>query len=55
LVTGNAVLYVTGDIKFTGSDSITINPGGSLTIYAAGANAQFNVINSSNPSATSFI
>jgi hypothetical protein len=55
LVTGNAVLYVTDQIKFTGSAGITINPGGSLTIYNTGASALFNTIDSSNPSATSFI
>ena len=38
VVTGQAVLYVSGDISLGGQASITILPGASLTLYAAGAN-----------------
>ena len=36
IVTGNAVLYITGDMKMTGQSQIIIRPGASLIIYAAG-------------------
>ena len=39
---GNAVLYVTSGIKFSGSDTITIRPGASLQLYNGGADAGFN-------------
>ena len=55
IVTGNAVLYVTGDIKFTGSDSLEIQPGASLTIYAGGASSQLTAIMNSNTTARSFV
>src|SRR5437867_8494626 len=55
IVTGNAVLYVTGDIKFTGSDSLEIQPGASLTIYAGGASSQLTAIVNSNTTARSFV
>jgi hypothetical protein len=33
-----ARLYITGDVKITGPPGITIQPGGSLTLYMGGAN-----------------
>ena len=41
-VTGNAVLYVTGNINCT---LLTIQPGASVKIYCAGATASFNTVN----------
>ena len=35
-VTGNARLWITGTVKLTGSDVISISPGGSIEIYLAG-------------------
>jgi hypothetical protein len=54
LVTGDATLYVTGDIKFTGSDFIQIAAGARLKIYAAGATTLFNDIFNPNLDPTSF-
>jgi hypothetical protein len=42
IVTNNAVLYVTGNISFSGSAGIIIAPGGSLKIYCAGSLADFS-------------
>jgi hypothetical protein len=39
LVTGNAVLYVSGNVSLSGNASITIAPGASLKLYVAGASA----------------
>ncbi len=55
VVTGNAVLYVTSGIKFSGSDTITILPGASLQLYNGGADAGFNTIINTNSSPTSFM
>jgi hypothetical protein len=54
IVTGHAVLYVSLDIRFTGSDSITIAPGASLTLYHAGADAEFNSVVNANTDASTF-
>ena len=37
IVTGAAVLYVTGSISLSGQSSITIAPGGSLKLYCNGS------------------
>lgn len=55
LVTGDATLYVTGDIKFTGSDFIQIAPGARLKIYSAGASTLLNDIVNPNTDPTSFM
>ncbi len=55
-VTGNAVLYVTGNISLSGQAMIYIAPGASLQLYCAGADASLTgqgVVNSSG-SATNF-
>src|SRR2546426_4469297 len=54
MVTGNAVLYVTGDIKFSGSDFLQIAAGASLTLYAGGASTVFAAIINPNDNARSF-
>jgi hypothetical protein len=54
LVAGHAVLYVAGNIQFTGPDVIDINSGASLAIYAAGATADFKTINNANNNSASF-
>jgi hypothetical protein len=36
-INGNVVLYVTGDFKVKGNDTITIKPGGSLKLIAGGS------------------
>ena len=54
LVTGDAVLYVTGQINFGGSDSLQIAPGASLKIYMAGASTDFNTVINPNSNAKSF-
>jgi hypothetical protein len=41
LITGDAVLHVTDSINFSGDDSLTIAPGGSLQVYMSGAVRQF--------------
>ena len=49
MVTGNAVLYVTGDINLDSSnDILIIASGASLKLYCAGANARFGTINNDN-------
>jgi hypothetical protein len=40
IVTGDAVLYVTGDVSITGNASIVIAPGASLKLYVAGSSAK---------------
>jgi hypothetical protein len=45
IVTGNARLYVTGDVVMQGQSSIWIAPGASLEIYVAGATAKFTEVN----------
>lgn len=42
IVTNNAVLYVSGNISLSGQASVIIAPGASLTIYCAGASADFS-------------
>ena len=37
IVTGNAVLYVTGDVSMSGQARIIIAPGGSLKLYVGGS------------------
>lgn len=41
IVTGNATLYVTGDLSMTGQSTLTIAPGGSLKLYVGGTTAHF--------------
>jgi hypothetical protein len=41
LIQGDTVLYVTGDVSITGQAQLIIAPGASLTIYVAGASANF--------------
>jgi len=56
LVTGNATLWVTDSVAFTGGDSIEIAPGASLKLYVSAATATIGghgVINGDG-SATSF-
>ena len=50
-VTGNAVLYVTGDISFGPTDSIELAPGAPLKIYAAGASTTINTVVNPNTDA----
>lgn len=54
LVAGKAVLYVSGDIKFTGQDRIDIMNGATLAMYVAGASAEFLTINNSNKTSKAF-
>jgi len=54
IVTGNAVLYVTDLIKFGGSESLTILPGASLTLYYGGADAVFNTVVNENTNPSTF-
>lgn len=39
VVTGNAILYVPGDVSISGTAFIEIRPGGSLKLYVGGASA----------------
>src|SRR5262245_49943273 len=48
LVTGNAVLYVTGDIKFATDEKLVIAPGGSLKLYCGSSGAVFGIIDNQN-------
>jgi hypothetical protein len=41
LVTGDAVLHVTHEIKFSGNDELVIAPGANLQVYMSGASADF--------------
>lgn len=54
LVTGQAVLYVTGNINFGTSGSLYIRPGASLKLYMAGSSALFNAILNQSATANSF-
>jgi hypothetical protein len=54
LVVGDAVVYVAGDVKFTGQDRIDIQEDASLTLYCAGESVNFNEINNANKNSTSF-
>lgn len=51
IVTGNAILYVTGNVSISGSAYIYIAPGASLNIYVAGSTASFGGQGVINPSA----
>ncbi len=55
LVTGNATLYVTGNILFNIGDFLQIVPGASLSIYMGGASASFQTIVNPNTGAASFL
>lgn len=52
----HAILLVTGNINFTGSDKIEIEPGGSLQLYVAGSDAKIggNGVVNRNGNATNF-
>lgn len=54
IVTGNTVLYVTDLIKFSSTESLTILPGASLTIYYAGTDALFNTVDNQNANPATF-
>lgn len=56
LVTGNATLYVTGEVSISGSASIRIAPGGILKMYVGGANVSLggNGVVNQNSNATNF-
>jgi hypothetical protein len=55
LVTGNAILYVTGDISLQGNAQIVIAPGASLRLYVGGnANFAGNGILNQNGDTTTF-
>jgi hypothetical protein len=56
IVTGDAVLYIPGDVTISGSAFIEIAPGASLQLYVGGATAQLggNGVLSSNAKAESF-
>jgi len=55
LVTGNATLYVTGNILFNNGDFLQIVPGASLRLYVGGASASFQTIVNPNTGAASFL
>ncbi len=55
LVTGNATLYVTGNILFDLGDFLLIAPGASLRLYMGGASASFQAIFNPNNGAASFL
>ena len=56
LVTGDAVLYVTGDVSLSGQSYIYIAPGASLQMYVAGANTSIggSGVMNANSTASSF-
>jgi len=54
-VTGNAVLYVTGQVSFGSGDSLEIAPGASLTMYVGGASSVFTTIVNRNSNAGSLL
>lgn len=57
LITGNTVLYVTGDIQITGQAQIIIAPGATLKLYVGGASAKLSgngVMNYNTADASSF-
>jgi hypothetical protein len=55
LVTGNATLYVTGNVVFNTGDFLQIVPGASLRLYVGGASASFQTVVNSNTGAASFL
>ncbi len=56
IVTGNAVLYVTGNVSFSGQSYLYIAPGASLKMYVAGSSASLsgNGVANANANATNF-
>jgi hypothetical protein len=44
LVTGDASLYVTGDVKFASGDLLQVATGGNLKLYVAGAETTINTV-----------
>lgn len=56
IVQGDAVLYVLGNLSFTGQSELIIAPGGSLKLYVGGSSAKFagNGINNQAGDATKF-
>lgn len=53
LVTGtNTTLYVTGNLTMSGSSSISIAPGASLTVYVGGASTTFTSVNTTGSADT---
>ena len=56
IVTGNAVLYVTGNISFSGQSFLYIAPGATLKLYVAGASASLSGqgVANANANATNF-
>jgi hypothetical protein len=55
VVTGNAVLYVTDNIKFNPSDVLRILPGASLRLYCAAGTAIFSAIDNQNTDPSTFV
>ena len=55
IVTGNAVLYVTGDIKFSTEEKLVIAPGASLKLYCESPGAVFGVIDNQNVNPATFM
>lgn len=55
-VTGNAVLYVTGDVSLSGQSFIYIAPGASLQLYVGGASTSIsgNGVANANANSTNF-
>ena len=54
-VTGDAIVYVHGNIKFASTDTLEIASGASLKVFCAGASAVFTTIVNANAIATNFI
>ena len=52
LVSGSAILYVTGDFLMQGSSSIVIAPGANLQLYVGGANSTIGTLNNAGNCAT---
>jgi hypothetical protein len=55
LITGNAVLYVTGDIKFSTDEKLVIAPGASLKIYCGASGAIFGIVDNQNVNPATFM
>ena len=54
IVTNDATLYITGNASLSGTAQIIIAPGGKLTIYMAGANADFSGNGIANTTGSAF-
>jgi hypothetical protein len=52
LVSGDAVLFVTGDLMMLGTSAIDVAPGSKLRVYVGGANAGFTAVNTDGIPAT---